>query len=290
MISNCPHCKKELNLSSVHKSKIEAAVLKQPGKPLKFSCPNCKKPIEISSKDIDQGGKNKKPVNEQKEPNRKKNNQSVQPEGSIESNSEGKSTEANETRESPKQEGVPPKKKNAPELPKPVNPPPPPPEPPDISWLKSGKLDEKEVIEDIPTAIIMMPEGRARDSVAETMEEFNYQLFFPKDAAQVIGKMRFKDFAAAVYHPAFEGTSLAESRFHKHISNLPMVKRRYMFYILIGPEFQTLYDLEALAYSANIVVNEAESDNVNIILKKARNDYDTLFGPFINILKAHGKR
>ena len=69
-----------------------------------------------------------------------------------------------------------------------------------------------------------------------------------------------------------------------------MGKRRYMIYVLIGPEFNTLYDLQALAYSANMVVNDKDADKMKTIWKKGKNDYDELFNPFITILKSHGKR
>lgn len=282
MITACTHCKKDLNLSPAHRVKIEQALANNKGKPVKFPCPQCKKPIEISAELKLQPNANKpKPaspsvgaektaVPKNPAPPEKK----TQPSASAKSS--GTDKEALEK-----------KKAN---FPKPINPPPQAPEAPDIDWLMSGKLEEKKVVEDIPTAMILIPKGEICDKAAQVMKNFDYQLYFPSSSTEAIGKMRFKDYAAAVYHPSFEGKPMFESEFHQHICQIGMVKRRYMFYMLIGPDFHTLYDLEALAYSANLVVNDKEVSYLDVIMSKAKNDYDVLFGPFINLLKEYGKR
>jgi len=55
--------------------------------------------------------------------------------------------------------------------------------------------------------------------------------------------------------------------------------------VLIGKGFSTLYDLEALSYSANVVVNDSEIEHIDIILKKGMQDYLELFGPYIESLR-----
>ena len=67
-----------------------------------------------------------------------------------------------------------------------------------------------------------------------------------------------------------------------------MTQRRSIYYVLIGPDFHTLYDLEALSNSANLVVNESELGQFDLILKKGLQDYDDLFGLYIKMLKEHG--
>ena len=62
-----------------------------------------------------------------------------------------------------------------------------------------------------------------------------------------------------------------------------------MFYALIGPQFHSLYDLEALTNSANLVVNDADVKHFSTILNKSIQDYNDLFGPYLAILQEHGK-
>jgi hypothetical protein len=70
---------------------------------------------------------------------------------------------------------------------------------------------------------------------------------------------------------------------------LPMNRRRYMFYILLGDAFHTLYNLEALAHSANLTVNTSDLRHLDIILRKAIPTYEELFGAFLEELGAQGK-
>ena len=79
------------------------------------------------------------------------------------------------------------------------------------------------------------------------------------------------------------------SAFHRQMCTLNMSKRRFIFYILIGREFKTLYNLQALVYSANLVVNDQEIPKFDIILRKAIPEYEELFGPIMEELRHHGR-
>lgn len=54
--------------------------------------------------------------------------------------------------------------------------------------------------------------------------------------------------------------------------------------MLIGPDLQTLYDLEALTLSANLVINEKDLGDINKILRKGIHDYENLFHPFLEAM------
>ena len=68
-----------------------------------------------------------------------------------------------------------------------------------------------------------------------------------------------------------------------------MAKRRHIFYILVGPGFHTLYDLEALARSANVVVNDGDVGHLPTIFRKGRADQEKLFSPYVTLLGKYGK-
>ncbi len=160
-----------------------------------------------------------------------------------------------------------------------------PPHYPDISWMANDMYEEMAVAPDVDKALVMMPEGAAREAVSKAFLEQGCQTEFPESASDAIARMRFTDFTYVVLHTGFAGPP-AESEFHQYLSRMPMARRRGIYYILMGPEFHTLYDLEALANNANLVVNDAEAAYLEIIFKKGRQDYDDLFGPY---LEAMGK-
>jgi len=111
-----------------------------------------------------------------------------------------------------------------------------------------------------------------------------------RSSNDAIEQMRYIDFAVVVQDTGFESGGLQNSMFHKHIRQLSMSKRRNIYYILIGPEFQTFYDLQALANSANLVVHDNDARYMKTIFRKGMRDNHDLFDPYLQALKALGKK
>jgi hypothetical protein len=164
-----------------------------------------------------------------------------------------------------------------------------PPRPPDISWLKEGRYEGKETIEDVPMALILMQEGPAREMVISSLEGIGYKAELTDSTTDAIEKIQFVDYACIVLHSLYESNGISTSAFHKEMCSMNMSKRRFMFYILIGKEFKTFYNLQALAYSANLVVNDDEVPMFDTILRKAIPEYEELFGPIMEELRHHGR-
>lgn len=160
----------------------------------------------------------------------------------------------------------------------------PPPAHPDISWLAQGIYAEREVLAEVPKALVLMNGGQDRDAVAKALADRGYQIEMPESGNDALAQMRFGLFAAVVLHADFDGP-LTESNFHRQMATMPMDRRRSLFYALIGKEFHTLYHMEALAYSANVVVNDAEVVHFDIILKKGLQEMQELFGPYAEAIK-----
>ncbi|MEN8200065.1 MAG: hypothetical protein ABFR63_08335 [Thermodesulfobacteriota bacterium] len=163
-----------------------------------------------------------------------------------------------------------------------------PPAAPDIRWLKKGVFEEEETVEDIPQSLILMKPGGERDKVVSAVEGLGYQVTFAESGADAMEKMQFVPYSSVILHSEFEGEDLASSSFHQFMCKMTMQKRRYIFYVLIGPGYSTLYDLEALSHSANIVVNDQEVPEFLTILRKAVPKYEELFGGVMAELSAYG--
>jgi len=164
-----------------------------------------------------------------------------------------------------------------------------PPGPPDLSWLKEGKIHDDKMLEDIPLALVLYPKDEKLKIVCDALEQVGYQTVVVENFDEAIESMRFHNYACVVLYSQFDGAQLENSSFHQYMCNMPMQKRRYIFYILIGPEFNTLYNLQALACSANLVVNENDLYHLGVALRKAIPVYEELFGPFMEELTSAGK-
>lgn len=165
-----------------------------------------------------------------------------------------------------------------------------PPAAPDTSWLSSGKFDEKEEVKDVPKALVLIPAGQVKNNVTDAFVQLFYQVIHASNAAEALDQMRYVDFEVVVLHSGFEGGGLTNSAFHKHMCLMPMTKRRTIYYVVVGPEMHSFYDLEALSFSANLAVNDNDTMHMKTIIRKGLRDNEELFGPFLQALKALGKK
>jgi hypothetical protein len=164
-----------------------------------------------------------------------------------------------------------------------------PPGPPDLSWLKESSVEDDDHLEDVPMALVLYPDNEQREIVKDALEQVGYQVVFGDSIDEARDRMRFVSFACVVQYSQFECPKLEDSTFYHYMRNMSMQRRRYLFYILIGPEFNTLYNLQALAHSANLVVNEKDLYHLGIALRKAIPMYEQVFGPFMEELTSAGK-
>jgi CheY-like chemotaxis protein len=164
-----------------------------------------------------------------------------------------------------------------------------PPPPPNLDWLTTGLFEGEDKVEDVPMVLILHKPDEQRQRISEALEAVGYQVFMADTVQDALERMRFVQYSCIVLQAEMEGT-LAQSTFHTHMRTLSMDRRRYIFYILIGDTLHTLYNLEALAFSANLIVNTADIPHLDVILRKSIPTYEELFGPFLEELSSYGKR
>lgn len=164
-----------------------------------------------------------------------------------------------------------------------------PPAPPQIEWLKDGFFEDKEIVEDIPRALVLFPAVKEKEIFVKAAEEFGYLVEQVATPEEAIDKMRFVNYSAVFLHEDYEAEGVDQGLFHQYMRQLNMSRRRYIFYVIIGERFRTLYDLEALSFSANLVVNIAEASYIATLLRKTIPEYEDLFGPVMEELRIAGK-
>lgn len=172
--------------------------------------------------------------------------------------------------------------------PRQVNPPPRPPEPPDLGWLTAGGYREERIIEKVPQAMLLMTDEARAEEAALALAGLGYQVTRPATAEEAVARMQFMNFELVILHSRFEETGMEQAKTHRYLREMGMSSRRYLFYVLVGPEFRTLYPLEALAMSANLVINENDLPHLPLLIKKGLHDHQALFGPYIEALGKYG--
>jgi len=164
-----------------------------------------------------------------------------------------------------------------------------PPKAPDLSWLSKGESLEEEVPEDVPTALVLVDDSDMLETIKQGLSENQYQVVIPEGPEDAMESMRFKSFEVVVFFSGFGGRTIENQEFHHFMRKMSMKKRRKIFYVLVGSEFDTLYDLQALSSSANLVINSSQIRHFSTLLKKGFRSYEELFGPYMAALKQHGK-
>ncbi len=254
MISNCPHCQGALKFNAAQKAKIgQALKALKPGKRLPLKCPHCKKPMQLDGSGEAAGAGGAAP----------------------------KKTPEKASEKAPKKEAA-----AAEDESDVIKPPPPPPL--DFLEEKQGGIMEDHV-RDVPMALVLHADDGSRHQLGAAMEALGYQVMEMTSAQEAIDQVGSISFASIVFHTDFEGGPLGESIFHDFMRDMPMSKRRMIFYILMGPQFTTLYDIQALANSANLVVTDKDLKNFQLVLHKAIPYYERLFGPLLEELSNYGK-
>uniref|UniRef100_UPI0040576AA2 hypothetical protein n=1 Tax=Candidatus Electronema sp. TaxID=2698783 RepID=UPI0040576AA2 len=167
------------------------------------------------------------------------------------------------------------------------------PPPPNMDWLKSQKNEAMQFDDharDVPMALVLHGDDNMRHLIKSAMEALGYQASSVETPEIAIHETMSTSYACIIYHTGFERGGLKNSTFHNYMRMMPMSRRRYTFYILIGPEFISLYDIQALANSANLVVAEKDMKDFQPILHKAIPYYEQLFGPLLEQLADFGKK
>ncbi len=164
-----------------------------------------------------------------------------------------------------------------------------PPAPPSIDWVRSRDFEDRTTVEDVPRALVLFHDSPAKKTVIKAASDFGYMVEVADTAEEAVEKMRFVNYAAVFLHENYEQGGLESGRFHKYMCRLSMSRRRYILYVLVGSRFHTLYNLQALASSANIVVNDNDVEYLSILLKKTIPEYEELFGPLMEELRIAGK-
>jgi len=120
----------------------------------------------------------------------------------------------------------------------------------------------------VPIALVLVDDPGLRETVNAGLGENQYQVVMPESPEDAMEGMRFKHFEVVVFYSGRGGGALEDQAFHRFMGKMGMKKRRRIFYGLVGPEFHTLYDLQALTASANLVINSSQIGHFSTLLRK----------------------
>ena len=155
------------------------------------------------------------------------------------------------------------------------------PRPPDIKILRRKFYTEKSDTDTgTQRALILSSNNDCISVCKKVLQNLKFEVKISPSESDAIESISLYSFSVLIYE-----NSLGFFDFEHYMRNLSGDKRRNLLYVIIGPELKTLYDLQALNLSTNLVVNSNDIQYLDIILKKGFQDYEALFRPYIELLQ-----
>lgn len=154
------------------------------------------------------------------------------------------------------------------------------PPPPDPNWLADClTMEAGGPAADIPAALVAITADHRRAMAEQVLESMGYVVEVAESAAEGLELLRLTRYSLVLCE-----ADRAFADIHRTIRQFPPNRRRLTYYAIVGPRLHTLYDLEALAFSANLVLNDREMPALEKILRKGLRDYEKLFRPMLDAL------
>ena len=159
------------------------------------------------------------------------------------------------------------------------------------SLVVDEEFDDDEEIEiyDEHDKIALILDRQNDDLWDAVLTELEYKLQRAKSPEHAVHKLRFNQYHVVVFHEKYGDSSLKSSPLYEFIRDMPMYTRRRTFVAVVGENFKTLDNMEALAYSVNLVINQKDIDQLETILKKSIGDNDTFYKVYRETMTALGK-
>jgi hypothetical protein len=159
------------------------------------------------------------------------------------------------------------------------------------SLVVDEEFDDDEEIEiyDEHDKIALILDRQNDDLWDSVLTELEYKLQRAKSPEHAVHKLRFNQYHVVVFHEKYGDSSLKTSPLYEFIRDMPMYTRRKTFVAVVGENFKTLDNMEALAYSVNLVINQKDMGQLETILKKSIGDNDTFYKVYRETMTALGK-
>ncbi len=149
--------------------------------------------------------------------------------------------------------------------------------------------DEAFEIYDEHDKIALILDKENHDLWTTALTELEYKLQSAKSPEHAVHKLKFNQYHVVAFHEKFGDTALETSPLYEYIREMPMDTRRKTFVALVGDKFKTLDNMEALANSVNLVINQNEMDQLETILKKSTGENDNFYKVYRETMTALGK-
>lgn len=139
------------------------------------------------------------------------------------------------------------------------------------------------------TALICETDPVLREKINNGLKETGYQITMPATAMEALKAMRFHIFDVVVLNEHFDSVDPQTNSVLGYLENMVMTTRRRFFVVLVSDRYRTMDSMAAFNWSANIIINCNDIDNVAEIIQKGVADNRAFYHVFQETLRKMGK-
>ncbi len=142
----------------------------------------------------------------------------------------------------------------------------------------AGRIDIIEVGDQ--TALICLDVPEVQRIVVEQLYELHYKIHTGLSAEDMLLKMRAHVYDVIIVSAHFNATLIEENPVFLGATRVPPGQRRHQIVVLVGSDFSTGNEMQAFAFSVDLVVGLSDVVNLRPILRRTVEHHREFYAPF----------
>ncbi|MBF0456613.1 MAG: response regulator [Nitrospirae bacterium] len=142
---------------------------------------------------------------------------------------------------------------------------------------------------DAKLALVCDDNVERQETLEDVLGDLGYSVQIAASPEDVYDKLKYNQYSVLYLHDNFGGGNSENNEILEYIQSMPISARRRTFVALAGKNYTALNHMAAFAESVNIVINEADMQEIKTILKKSITGNNLFYKVYNDILHDFGK-
>jgi len=160
--------------------------------------------------------------------------------------------------------------------------------------MASSNYDASEkpfdfIEEEGQTALVCESDATNIKKIVNNLNILEYHVTVTDSGRDALKKMRYHQYDLIVVNESFNCEGPDSNMVLMYLERLNMIVRRNMFVVMLSNKFRTMDQMMAFRYSANIVVNTKNVDDIEKVIQRGLTDNEFFYRIFNETLKEVGK-
>lgn len=120
-----------------------------------------------------------------------------------------------------------------------------------------------------PLALICLDQVEAGNEASEHLQALGFRTDIVNKQVEALTALKTKNYDLVVLPEAYAGSGIEDNRVLLEVIVWPSERRRYKFFALVGRSFETMDEMQAFAYSMDMVFNIEDISNFGAYMQMA---------------------